>query len=253
MKDKKMECSLRQALRAEVQSRRLEETIQLCTEIVRKQEMTEAEPRIGFFRYLSDVFRFEGIPIFGLQAATLCIVCLTIVGIANVPQNIPIFMPMFVLAVVPAIFKSQYYGMSEIEAATRASGAQITLAKLVLAGAANLVCITILLCMEVYLQNSYKEIGQMVLYCLVPYLVCMVALLRLIRLQKKQSLQICAIVMLGSCICWGMSARILPWLYETSAVGVWIVTFLIFAMFFINEIHYIAEMRKEGKMYGIVA
>ena len=56
--------------------------------------------------------------------------------------------------------------MSEIEAVTRASGAQITLAKLVLAGAANLVCITILLCMEVYLQNSYKEIGQMVLYCL---------------------------------------------------------------------------------------
>ena len=143
--------------------------------------------------------------------------------------------------------------MSEIEAVTRASGAQITLAKLVLAGAANLVCITILLCMEVYLQNSYKEIGQMVLYCLVPYLVCMVALLRLIRLQKKQSLRICAIVMLSSCICWGMSARILPWLYETSAVGVWIVTFLIFAMFFIHEIHYIAEMRKEGKMYGIVA
>ena len=106
MKDKKMECSLRQALRAEVQSRRLEETIQLCTEIVREQEMTEAEPRTGFFRYLSDVLRFEGIPIFGLQAATLCIVCLTIVGIANVPQNIPIFMPMFVLAVVPAIFKS---------------------------------------------------------------------------------------------------------------------------------------------------
>ena len=28
---------------------------------------------------------------------------------------------------------------------------------------------------------------------------------------------------------------------------------LIFAMFFINEINYIAEMRKEGKMYGIVA
>lgn len=244
---------LQQSLGEEVQPKRLEETIKLCTEIVREQEVTRAEPRTGFFHYLSDVFRFEGIPIFGLQAVTLFIVCLTIASIADVPKNIPIFMPLFVLAIMPAIFKSQYYGMSEIEAVTRASGAQITLAKLVLAGAANLVCITILLCMEVYLQNSYKEIGQMVLYCLVPYLVCMVALLRLIRLQKKQSLQICAIVMLGSCICWGMSARILPWLYETSAVGVWIVTFLIFAMFFINEIHYIAEMRKEGKMYGIVA
>ena len=240
MKDKNLKGYLQQSLGEEVQPKRLEETIKLCTEIVREQEVTRAEPRTGFFHYLSDVFRFEGIPIFGLQAVTLFIVCLTIASIVDVPKNIPIFM-------------SQYYGMSEIEAVTRASGAQITLAKLVLAGAANLVCITILLCMEVYLQNSYKEIGQMVLYCLVPYLVCMVALLRLIRLQKKQSLQICAIVMLGSCICWGMSARILPWLYETSAVGVWIVTFLIFAMFFINEIHYIAEMRKEGKMYGIVA
>ena len=240
MKDKNLKGYLQQSLGEKVQPKRLEETIKLCTEIVREQEVTRAEPRTGFFHYLSDVFRFEGIPIFGLQAVTLFIVCLTIASIADVPKNIPIFMPL-------------YYGMSEIEAVTRASGAQITLAKLVLAGAANLVCITILLCMEVYLQNSYKEIGQMVLYCLVPYLVCMVALLRLIRLQKKQSLQICAIVMLGSCICWGMSARILPWLYETSAVGVWIVTFLIFAMFFINEIHYIAEMRKEGKMYGIVA
>ena len=230
MKDKNLKGYLQQSLGEEVQPKRLEETIKLCTEIVREQEVTRAEPRTGFFHYLSDVIRFDGIP-----------------------KNIPIFMPLFVLAIIPAIFKSQYYGMSEIEAVTRASGAQITLAKLVLAGAANLVCITILLCMEVYLQNSYKEIGQMVLYCLVPYLVCMVALLRLLRLQKQQSLQICAIVVLGSCICWGMSARILPWLYETSAVGVWIVTFLIFAMFFINEIHYIAEMRKEGKMYGIVA
>ena len=51
----------------------------------------------------------------------------------------------------------------------------------------------------------------------------------------------------------GDVSKNMPWLYETSAVGVWIVTFLIFAMFFINEIHYIAEMRKEGKMYGIVA
>lgn len=253
MRDKNYKCCLQQALREEVQPKRLEETIQLCTEIVREQEVAGAEPRTGFLHYLSDVFRFEGIPIFGLQAITLFIVCLAIVSIADVPRNIPLFMPLFALAIMPAIFKSRYYGMSEIEAVTRASGAQIMLAKLVLAGAANLVCITFLLCMEVYLQSSYKEIGQMVLYCLVPYLVCMVVLLRMIRLQRKESGQICAIVMLGSCIGWGMSARILPWLYETSAVGVWIVTFLIFGVFFIKEIYYIAETRREGKMYGIVA
>lgn len=199
------------------------------------------------------MFRFEGIPIFGLQVVTLFIVCLTIASIADIPRNIPVFMPLFVLAVTPTVFKSQYFGMSEIEAATRASGAQIMLAKLVLAGAANLVCITILLCMEVYLQNSCKEIGQMVLYCLVPYLACMTALLRLIRLRKKDSVQICVVIMLGSCVCWGGLAKTLPWLYEMSAMGVWIAAFLVFAMFFINEIRYIAEMRKEGKMYGIVS
>lgn len=253
MKDKNIKDYLQQSLGEEVQPKRLEETIKFCTEIVREQEVIKAESRTGFFHYLSDVFRFEGIPILGLQAITLFIVCLTIASIADMPKNIPVFMPLFVLAIMPVIFKSQYYRMSEIEAATRASGAQIMLAKLILAGAANLVCITILLCMEVYLQNSYEEIGQLVLYCLVPYLVCMVALLRLIRLQRKESVQICVIVMLASCICWGMSARILPWLYETSAMGVWIVTFLIFAVFFIKEIGHIAEMRKEGKMYGIVA
>ncbi len=49
--------------------------------------MTRAEPRTGFFHYLSDVFRFEGIPIFGLQAVTLFIVCLTIASIADVPKE----------------------------------------------------------------------------------------------------------------------------------------------------------------------
>ena len=71
MKDKKLKGYLQQSLGEEVQPKRLEETIKLCTEIVREQEVTRAEPRTGFFHYLSDVFRFEGIPIFGLQAVTL--------------------------------------------------------------------------------------------------------------------------------------------------------------------------------------
>lgn len=74
MKDKNLKGYLQQSLGEEVQPKRLEETIKLCTKIVREQEVTRAEPRTGFFPYLSDVFRFEGIPIFGLQAVTLFIV-----------------------------------------------------------------------------------------------------------------------------------------------------------------------------------
>lgn len=252
MKDKELKEYLRQSLKQEVQSERMEETITLCMEVMREQKADEKEPRTGFFQYLSDVFRFEGMSILGLQAITLFLVCMTISAIADVPKYIPVFMPLFVLALMPVFFKSQFYGMSEMEAATRASGAQIILAKLILAGAANLVCMTVLLCFEISLQHSCKEIGQMVLYCLVPYLVCMTAMLRLTRLCRKESIAIYGVLMLGSCVCWGMSAKILPWLYETSAIGIWGMALLVFAVFFGKEIYFVIEMRKEGKIYGII-
>ena len=45
MKDKNLKGYLQQSLGEEVQPKRLEETIKLCTEIVREQEVTRAEPR----------------------------------------------------------------------------------------------------------------------------------------------------------------------------------------------------------------
>jgi len=253
MGNRKFENYLYQSLGEEVKPKRLEETINYCTEIVREQKVAREEVRTGFFCYLSDVFRFEGIPIFVIEAFTLFIVCLTISGIADVPQYIPMFIPLFILAVMPVLFKSQLYGMSEIEAVTKASGAQIMLAKLVLAGAANLVCITTVLFLEVSLQNNCDELGQMILYCLVPYLVCMAGMLRVVRLQRKESIPICAVVMLGSCIGWAVSAHVVPWLYTTSAVGLWSVAFVVFGIFFAKEIYFIVEIRREGKMYGIIA
>ena len=234
---------------------RLEETISLCTEIMREQKLAQKqeEPRTGFVQYLSDIFRFEGIRIFGLQALVLFIVCLKISTMEDIPKYIPVFMPLFVLALMPAIFRCRYYGMSEIEAVTRASGSQVILAKLILAGAANLVCMTVLISLEVHLQNSYGEIGQMVLYCLVPYLVCMVSMLYLFRLSKKKNMQRCTGMAFGSCMCWGVLARTVPWLYETSALGIWIAAFLFFAAFFIKEIYFIIVMRKEGKIYGVIS
>ncbi len=252
MSDRELKKYLQQSLCQEAASDRLEETIQACIQTMREQNALREETRLRFWGYLSNIFRFEGIPILMLQAVTLLFVCFVIYTMAGAPKSIPIFMPLFVLALMPAVFKVQYYGMSEIEAATRTSGAQIMLAKLILAGAANLVSITILLCIEVSLRNSCKEIGQMILYCLVPYLACLVAMLYLIRLRKRDNMQICGIAILGSCIFWSGTAGMMPWLYEASATGIWITAFLLFTIFFINEIHFILKMRKEGKMYGIV-
>ena len=261
MSGKELKKHLRQYLQQETEhgelsDARLEETVRLCAEIMREQKSakrSQEEPRIGFAQYLSDIFRFEGLSIFGLQAVALFIICVAIYTAAGNPSYIPAFMPLFVLAVMPAIFKCQYYGMSEIEAVTRASGSQIVLAKLILAGAANLICMTFFISFEVYLQNSYREIGQIILYCMVPYFVCMVSMLRLLRLCRKENMQICMIISLSSCVCWGILAKTFPWLYDTSAFGIWIVAFLFFAAFFIKEIYFIITVRKEGKMYGIIS
>lgn len=237
-------------------SARREETIRLCIGVMRKQraaEKSQEERRTGFVQYLSDVFRYDGMPVLGLHAAVLLILCMIISMAADVPGYIPVFMPLFVLAAMPVMFRCQYYGMSEIEAATRASGAQIILAKLILAGAVNLVCMTILISYEVYLQNSCKEIGQMILYCMVPYLTCITCVLRLIRLRRKENMQICTVLVLSSCVFWGALAKTVPWLYEMSALGIWIAAFLFFAAFFIKEVYFIITVRKEGKMYGIIA
>lgn len=253
MTDKELKRCFQQSAGQEIRPERMEETIKSCIEIMREQKFFRKEPRTGFFGYLSDVFRFEGMSIFGLQALTLFIVCLMISTIADIAKYLPVFMPLFVLAVIPTFFKGRFYGMSEIEAVTRASGAQIILAKLILSGAANLVCITVLLGLVVYLQGSGDVLGQMVLYCLVPYLVYMTAMLRLIRLRRRESMSIYAVSVFSSSICWGMSAKLLPWLYEASATGLWIVVFLAFAVFFVKEVCFIVTMRKEGRMYGIVA
>lgn len=262
MSNKELKTHLRQYFQQDLEKEynkediKLKETVKLCTEIMREQKIAgkaQEEPRIGFARYLSDIFRFEGVPIFVLQAVASFIICVAIYTAAGNPSYIPAFMPLFVLAVMPAMFKCQYYGMSEMEAVTRASGAQIVLAKLILAGAANLVCMTFIIFFELHLQNLYREIGQIILYCMVPYLVCMVSMLRLIRLCRKENMQICTVIMLGSCIGWGVLARTLPWLYDTSAFGIWIVAFLFFSVFFIKEIYFIITMRKDGKMYGIIA
>lgn len=261
MSDKELKKYLRRHLQQETEiekfsNTKLEETVKLCTQIMHEQKLSEKvqeEARTGFAQYLSDIFRFEGVSIFGLQAVALFIICVAVYETAGNPSYIPAFMPLFVLAVMPAIFKCQYYGMSEIEAVTRASGSQVILAKLVLAGAANLVCMTFFIFFEVQIQNSYREIRQIILYCIVPYLVCMVSMLRLIRLCRKENIQICTVIMLSSCVCWGVLAKTLPWLYDISAFGLWIVAFLFFAAFFIKEIHFIIAMRKEGKMYGIIS
>ena len=254
MSDRELKGYLRDSLGqgAEIKPGKKAETVMRCAEVMRRYGDCGEEERTGFWQFLSDVFRFEGFLTFSLQAGVLFLICIQLGIIEDVMHYVPAFTPLFALAVMPTLLRSQFYKMGEMEAVTRASGAEIILAKLILAGAVNLIGITVVLGLAMYRQQSGEGTEQIILYGLVPYLVCMTTILRLIRLRRKERLPVCAVATTGYCLVWGISATKMPQVYETSAVGVWMILFIAFAGFFGREIRLIIEKKREGKLYGII-
>lgn len=252
MDQKRLKAYLRESLKEAPTPRKMEETIEFCRARAKDYPVEAGEERTGFWEYLSDIFRYEGLFVWGLQVLALMVACLGLLNPGEGYLAISFFGPLFSFAVMPVLLKGQMHGMSEMEAATRASGPQLILARLLLAGAADLICLTVFLCMAVRHKNACGEIGQLILYVLVPYLSSMVVVLQRIRLCRREGFWECVAAGAGSCIFWGLSARLFPWLYEVSAGGVWVTLFLVFGGFFVKEIWFIREMRKEGKMYGTI-
>ena len=128
------------------QPKRLKETQQICTTILNQQKQLNLIPeeRTKFWQFLSDVMRHIGWRLWLSQGIVLLFICAGVFSILNVPNVISMFIPLLILACLPSFYQSSIFGMGEIEAVTRASGAQIILAKLILAGAAQIICLTVI-------------------------------------------------------------------------------------------------------------
>ncbi len=234
------------------EARQVDRTAARCRAVMGTWAAGSGEPRQSFWGFLADVFHFEGIPILASQLAVLLAACMALLSSRMGVYEVPMYMPLFILAVLPAFFRGQVYRVSEVEAATRTSGALLTLARLVLAGGGALVCLTFLLALEVWLQRSCENLGRLVIYCLVPYLTCMTAMLAMIRRRKKNGAPVCAAIALGSVLFWRSCSFLFPWLYEASAMGVWVAAVLVYSWLFAKELVYIIHADKEVNMYGIV-
>ncbi len=241
-----------QTMDPEINVAHMEKTVNQCIAIMRKQTAAWEGSRQNFWRFLSDVFHFEGIPIFLSQMVVFFVACLTALSTPLGHYELPMCMPLFILAVTPVFFKGQCYRVSEVEAATRTSGPLLTLARLVLAGGGALVCLTFLLGLKIYLQHSCESLGRMVIYCLVPYLTCMTAMLALLRRSRKSGAPLCMTIALCSVLFWRYTAILLPWLYEASALGIWIAAVFVYSCLFAKEIVYIIHANKKIGMYGII-
>ena len=101
-----------------------------------------ARPRTGFWAFLSQVWRFTGVPIWAAQGAAAALFFLAAAGQKDLVSWLPLLGPLLVAVCLPVLFAGQRYDMDELEASTCVSRAELALAKLVLAAAADLVLLT---------------------------------------------------------------------------------------------------------------
>lgn len=197
------------------------------------------EARTGFWDFLREVLRYSGWRMWLLQGTALFAACMGIWAIPGFPAVTSAFAPVLVLACIPALLQGRICGMEEIEESTRASGAQLLLAKLILAGGADLVFLTLMIFCRAAARQTGEELLGLVLYTLVPFLTASAGTLRCLR--RKSAPAAGAGLCLGISVFWSLLGLWIPQLYQASATGLWLTAFVLFTAFFGRELYGIVQ------------
>ena len=100
------------------------------------------------------------------------------------------------------------------------------------------------------IQHMFAMFGASVL---VPFLFCALTALTVLRRCPRSNGTICIAVCSVTAAGLLMIHLAAPHLYETSALGGWILAFLVFGVFFVRELISLFQQRKEGIIGGVAA
>lgn len=244
---------IKKLLRQEPEPKRKAETKALCFALMERQTAPAGRAMPGFFSFLSQVLRHIGPRLWSMQALALLLSCAALRQETLAPGMVAAFTPLFVLASLPTLLQGAECGMREIEAATAVSGAQLMLAKLVLALAADLVGMTVII--AVGLERSGQETGliQLILYALSPLLFCLSVTLCCVRARSSGLMQAGIVTCMGLSAFTGCLQYFAPQFYTLGATGFWFIAFILSGGFFAREIKLLFTAGKEGKIYGIIS
>ena len=227
---------------------RIAETKQKCAALLQENPVRH---RTGFWTFLSQVWRFTGAPMWAAQGAASLLFFLAAAGQKDLVSWLPLLGPLLVGVCLPVLFAGQRFDMDELEASTCVSCAELALAKLILAAAADLVFLTAALALGK--SQTGKALLPLFFYLLVPFLFCALTSLTVLRRCPRSNGVVCIVV------CSATAAGLLvvhlaaPQLYETSALGGWMLAFLVFGGFFVRELISLFQQRKEGIIGGVAA
>ena len=227
---------------------RMAETKQKCAAILQEKPVRR---RIGFWTFLSQVWRFTGVPMWAAQGMTSILFFLAAAGQEDLIFWLPLLGPLLVAACLPVLFAGQRYDMDELEASTCVSHTELTLAKLILAAAADLVILTSALVLGK--TQTGKALLALFFYLLVPFLFCAVTTLTVLRRCPRSNGTLCIVICSITAVGLLTVHLTAPQLYEASALGGWILAFIVFGGFFVRELISLFQQRKEDIICGIAA
>jgi len=231
---------------------KMDETIEGCKQIM-KIEKDRASFHMGFMGFLADTFHRDGLPLVGVQIVVLLAVCFIIRELRDIPNLLPVFAPLFILAALPSLFKAKIYRMSELEAATSLSNISLFLARLIIILLTDLFSFTILLALEAPHIKSVQTLFNMIIYVLVPYTFCISILLFQVRKKGSIGYRSCIFVIVLCSLFFWVTAVFLPILYNVSSIGLWIIFLTAFLFFMFKEIKEAVGSIKEGRIYGVIS
>lgn len=243
---------IKKMLRQRPEPKRREETKALCYALMESGPVPAGRAMPGFFSFLSQVFRHIGPRLWAMQALALLISCAAVSRESFSPDLIAAFTPLFVLASLPSLLQGAECGMREIEAATAVSSAQLMLAKLVLALAADLVGLTVVILLELSRPDRGANFIQLMLYSLAPLLFCLSMTLWRVRTCQSGLMQMGVVTCAGLSALAGCLRLFAPQLFSLGSLGFWFIAFAVSVGFFAREIKLLLAIGKEGKIYGII-
>lgn len=239
---KKDERKMRGALNGfsvpEFDRERMEQTVLLAKQAYREGVVSE---RIGFRQFLSMQFRFTGRWVWGGQAALLLAFFALFYGGGFGRTDLrPVYLlfsalaPLIAFVAFPELVKSCSHNMEEIEACTRFSMRKLLGARMLVLGLADLCSLTVIL--AVSSAGAAVPVLRMILYLFVPFnLTCCACLTVLDRVKSRYDGYYCGAVCV---LCMAAFCRLstVDQYYETAAVWVWAVLFLISTVYFVAEV-----------------
>lgn len=226
-------------------------TAALCGELARQEA---CRPRTGFWVFLWDTARFCAARLWGMQALALLVMFAATASLQWAghirPAGMAALAPLLVAACVPELYRSQRYGMAEVECATRASTLHLLLAKLILASAADLVLLAVLLAglwpMAVRQGLILIQLG---LYVAVPFLgaaaLCLWCLRRHTAWGAGACMALCASVSAAGY--W--LALFAPAVYGVSGLGMWAFALVVCGLGLVRQLYRLVVWAKAAE-YG---